>query len=92
MSEAVSVPPCYSLLGFNCSSDSSLTLREGTSDVTQCHARERRIATLCQGEAHAAHPVHAACSTAGWAERARCSTAAQQHSNLTLRVQFSYQN
>lgn len=47
----MSVPPCYSLFGFNCSSDSSLTLREGTSHVTQCHDRERRIAALCQGDA-----------------------------------------
>lgn len=51
MSETVSVPPCYSLLGFNCSSDSFLMLREGTSNVTQCHDQERRRAALCRGAA-----------------------------------------
>lgn len=55
----MSVHPCYSLFGFNCSSDSSLTLREGTSNVMQCHDQERRIA-LCQGEA--THMLHILCT------------------------------
>jgi len=45
-----------------------------------------------RSDTHATRPAPAACRPAGGAEPARCSTAAQQHSDLTLRVEFSYQS
>lgn len=83
MSETVSVPPCYSLLGFNCSSDSSLTLREGTSDVTQCHDQERRRTALCQGEATRARYT----SCARCLQRSRLGGASQMFNSCTAALE-----